>query len=153
MLKGGSTILSIWSGINCFLAALILTTVVIFNADSPLLAMVFEKSEIAGLDAKVIASLNALTILYNSCSVVLSVLVWLLIRKSLIAGQKWAFWVLLFVIGFVEVMAFIASAEVGNARWQVNVVLSVLYIAGISLSGYSVFKRQIHVIKRPGIIT
>ena len=39
--------------------------------------MVFEKSEIASLDAKVIASLNALTILYNSCSVGLSVLVWL----------------------------------------------------------------------------
>ena len=126
MLKRGSTILSIWSGINFLLAALILTSVVIFNANSPLLVMVFEKSEIARLDARVIASLNALTILYNSCSVVLSVLVWLLIRKSLIAGQKWAVWVLLFVIGFIEVMAFIASAPLGNERWQVNVVQSIL---------------------------
>jgi hypothetical protein len=133
MLKRGSIVLSIWSGINFLLAALILTSVVIFKANSPLLVMVFEKSEIASLGAKVIASLN-------SCSVVLSVLVWLLIRKSLIAGQKWAFWALLFVIGFVEVMAFIASAGVGNARWQVNVVQSVLYVVGIGLSGYSLFK-------------
>lgn len=140
MLTRGSTILSIWSGINFLLASLILTSVVIFNANSPLLVMVFEKPEIAGLDARVIASLNTLTILYNSCSMALSVLVWLLIRKSLIAGQKWAFWALLFVIGFVEVMAFIASAGVGNARWQVNVVQSVLYIAGISLTGHSLFK-------------
>jgi hypothetical protein len=140
MLKAGSTILSIWSGINFLLAALILTSVVIFNADSPLLVMVFERSEIARLDARVIASLNALTILYNSCSVVLSVLVWLLIRKSLIAGHKWAFWVLLFGIGFVEMMAFVASAPIGNARWQVNVVLSALYILGIGFSGYSLFK-------------
>jgi hypothetical protein len=140
MLKTGSTILSIWSGINFLLAALILTSVVIFNADSPLLVMVFEKSEIASLDAKVIESLNTLTILYNSCAVVLSVLVWSLIRKCLIARQKWAFWVLLFGIGFVEVMAFIASAPIGNARWQVNVVLSALYVVGISLSGYSLFK-------------
>jgi hypothetical protein len=66
--------------------------------------------------------------------------VWLLIRKSLIAGQEWAFWVLLFGIGFVEVMAFIASAGVGNARWQVNVILSALYVVGIGLSGYSLFK-------------
>jgi hypothetical protein len=72
----------------------------------------------------------------------LSVLVWLIIRKSLIAGHKWAFWVLLFVIGFVEVMAFIASAEVGNVRWQVNVVQSVLYLVGIGLSGWSLFKRD-----------
>ena len=140
MLKAGSTLLTIWNGINFFLAALILTLVVIFNADSPLLAMVFEKSEIASLDARVIASLNTLTILYNSCSMALSVLVWLLIRQRLLAGQKSTFWVLLFVIGFVEVMAFIASAQVGNARWQVNVVQSALYIVGIGLSGYSLFK-------------
>ncbi len=140
MLKRGSIVLSIWSGINFLLAALILTTLVIFNADSPLLVMVFAKPEIAALDARVIASLNTLTILYNSCSVVVSVLVWTIIRKSLIAGQKWAFWVLLFVIGFVEVMAFIASAPIGNARWQVNVVQSTLYVVGIGLCAYPVLK-------------
>jgi hypothetical protein len=140
MLKRGSIVLSIWSGINFFLAALILTSVVIFNANSPLLVMVFERSEIASLDARAIASLNALTILYNSCSVVLSVLVWQLIRRNLLAGERWAFWMLLFVIGFVEVMAFIASAPIGNARWQVNIIQSALYIVGIGLSGYSLFK-------------
>jgi hypothetical protein len=120
---------------------LILTIVVFLNGNSPILAMVFEKSEIAGLDDRVIASLNTLTILYNSCSMVLSVLVWLLIRKSLIGGQRWAFWVLLLVIGFVEVMAFIASAPIGNARWQVNVVQSALYVVGIGLAGFATFKR------------
>jgi len=140
VLKRGSMILSTWSGINCLLAALILTIVVLLNGDSPILALVFEKSEIASLDAKVIASLNALTILYNSCSVALSVLVWLLIRESLIAGENWAFWVLLFVIGFVEVMAFIASAPIGNARWQVNVVQSILYVVGIGLCAYPILK-------------
>ena len=141
MLENGSVILSIWSGINLLLATLILTSVVIFKANSPLLVMVFERSEIAGLDARVIASLNALTILYNSCSMVVSVLVWLLIRRNLLTGQEWAFWVLLVVIGFVEAMAFIASAPIGNARWQVNVVQSVLYVVGIGLSGYALFRR------------
>lgn len=142
MLKTGSIILSIWSGINFLLAALILTSVVIFNANSPLLAMVFEKHEIASLDTRVIASLNTLTILYNSCSMVLSVLVWLIIRKNLNTGQKWAFWALLFVIGFVEVMAFIASAEVGHVRWQVNVILSILYFVGIGVTGFAILKPQ-----------
>jgi len=140
MLKAGTTILSIWTGLNFVLAALILTSVVVFNANSPLLVMVFEKPEIAGMDARVIASLNTLTILYNSCSVVVSVLVWTIIRKALVAGQSWAFWLLLFVIGFIEVMAFIASAEVGHARWQVNVVLSILYVAGMGGTGYALFK-------------
>ena len=142
MLKTGSIILSIWSGINFLLAALILTSVVIFNANSPLLVMVFEKYEIASLDTRVIASLNTLTILYNSCSMVLSLLVWLIIRKNLNTGQKWAFWALLFVIGFVEVMAFIASAEVGHVRWQVNVILSILYVVGIGVTGFAILKPQ-----------
>ncbi len=142
MLKTGSNILAIWSGINFLLAALILTSVVIFNADSPILALVFNESEIAGLSGKVIEALNTLTILYNSCSVAVSVLVWTIIRKNLVVGQKWAFWLLLGVIGFIEIMAFVASAGVGNARWQVNVVQSILYIAGISLSGYSIFKSR-----------
>jgi len=143
MLKKGSLVLSIWCVINFILASIILCYVIILKENSPILQVAsFSEAEIANLSAKAIASLNALTILYNSCSVVVSVLVWLLIRKNLIAGQKWAFWVLLFVIGFVEVMAFIASAPIGNARWQVNVVQSVLYIVGIGLSGYSLFKGE-----------
>ena len=140
MLKAGSIMLTIWSGINFLLAALILTSVVVFNTDSPILALVFEKSEIAGLSAKTIEALNTLTILYNSCSMVVSVLAWVVIRKHLIAGQKWAFWLLLCVIGFIEIMALIASAGVGNARWQVNVVQSVLYVVGIGLCAYPILK-------------
>ena len=96
--------------------------------------MVFEKSEIASLDAKVIASLNALTILYNSCAVALSVLALFIIWSGLINGKRWAFWALLITIGFVEILAFVASAGVGNARWPVNVVQSVLYVVGIVLT-------------------
>jgi len=142
MLRRGSIVLSIWSGINIFLASLILTIVVFFNGNSPLLAMVFEKPEIARLDARVISALNCLTILYNSCDVALSVLALCIIWSGLINGKKWAFWALLITIGFVEILAFVASAGVGNARWQVNVVQSVLYIVGIGLSGYSLFKSK-----------
>jgi hypothetical protein len=140
MLKAGSTILKIWTIINFILATFILTSVVVFRANSPLIVMVFDKAEIASLSAKTVEALNTLTILYNSCSVALSVLVWMLIRKSLQASQRWAFWVLLGVIGFVEVMAFIASARVGNARWPVNAVQSVLYVLGIGLCGLGMFK-------------
>lgn len=140
MLKAGSRFLFLWCGLNLFLSALILAIVVFNIGNSPLLAMVFAKSEIAGLDAKVITSLNTLTILYNSYAVALSVLVWFVVRLSLSKGQKWAFWTLLFTIGFVEIFAFVASAPLGHVRWQVNVPLSALYVVGIGLSGYSIFK-------------
>jgi len=141
MLKRGSIVLSIWCGINIFLASIILTIVVFLNGNSPILQVAsFSEAEIASLSAKVIASLNALTILYNSYAVAFSVLAWFVIRLCLSKGQKWAFWLLLITVGFVEILAFIASAPLGNARWQVNIPLSALYIVGIGLSGYSLFK-------------
>lgn len=144
MLKRGSTVLSIWCGINFVLAFIILSYVIIFKQNSPILQVAsFSEAEIAGLSAKTIAALNCFTILYNSCSLVVSVLTWPLIRRNLLAGQKSAFWLLVFVIGFIEVMAFFASSYIGHGRWQVNVVQSALYLVGIGLSGYSLFNRKL----------
>ena len=107
MLKKGSLILSIWCGINFILALIILCFVIVFKQNSPILQVAsFSEAEIAGLSAKTIAALNCFTILYNSCSLMVSVLTWPLIRKNLVAGEKSAFWTLVFVIGFIEAMAF-----------------------------------------------
>ncbi len=141
MLKRGSFVLSIWCGINFILAFIILCYVIVLKEDSPILQVAsFSEAEIASLSAKNIAALNSFTILYNSCSLVISILTWPLIRKNLVAGQKWAFWLLLGAIGFIEAMAFLASSHIGNGRWQVNVVQSALYLIGIGLSGFSIFK-------------
>jgi uncharacterized membrane protein YhaH (DUF805 family) len=143
MLKRGSIVLSIWCIINFILAFFILSYVIVLKKDSPILQVAsFSEAEIASLSAKTIAALNSFTILYNSCSLVISVLTWPLIRKNLVDGQKSAFWMLVFVIGFIEVMAFYASSFIGNGRWQVNVVQSVLYLIGIGMSGWSLFKRD-----------
>jgi len=141
MLKAGSIILSIWSGINFLLASLILIFIIFLKSNAPILVMVFKKSEISKLDARVVSAVNSLAILYNSCAAALSVLASFVIWSSLINGQMWAFWVLLITIGFVQILAFIAFAAIGNQRWQVNVVLSALYIVGIGLAGYSIFNQ------------
>jgi hypothetical protein len=141
MLKRGSIILSIWCVINFILAFIILSYVIVFKRNSPILQVAsFSETEIASLSTKTIAALNCFTILYNSCSVVVSALTWTLIRRNLIAGQKWAFWMLVFVIGFIEVMAFFASSYIGHGRWQVNVVQSALYVMGIGLCAYPILK-------------
>jgi hypothetical protein len=141
MLKKGSLVLSIWCIINFMLALIILSYVIILKKNSPILQVAaFSEIEIASLSAKTMAALNSFTILYNSCSLVISVLTWPLIGKNLVAGEKSAFWTLVFVIGFIEVMAFLASSYIGNGRWQVNVVQSILYLTGICLSGFQIFK-------------
>ena len=147
MLRRGSMLLSTWCVINFVLAFIILSYVIVLKKDSPILQVAsFSEAEIAGLSVKTIAALNCFTILYNSCSLAVSVLTWPLIRKNLITGQKSAFWMLVFVIGFVEVMAFLASAYIGNGRWQVNVVQSTLYVVGIGLCASPILrpKSQLH---------
>lgn len=149
MLKKGSLLLSIWCVVNFALASILLCYVMVLKQNSPILQVAsFSEAEIASLSAKTTAALNCFTILYNSCSLVVSVLTWPLIRKNLVAGEKPAFWMLVFVIGFVEVMAFFASSYIGHGRWQVNVIQSVLYLAGIGLSGYSIFNRSSFIIHR-----
>ena len=144
MLKKGSIVLSIWCGINFILALIILCYVIVLKKDSPILQVAsFSEAEISSLSVKTIAALNCFTILCNSCSLMVSALTWPLIRKNLVAGQKSAFWTLVFVIGFIEVMAFWASSYIGHGRWQVNVLQSVLYLVGIGLSGYSLFNRKL----------
>lgn len=141
MLKKGSLVLSIWCIINFMLALIILSYVLILKKNSPILQVAaFSEVEIASLSAKTMATLNSFTILYNSCSLMISVLTWPLIRRNLVAGEIWTFWLLVGVIGFIEAMAFLASSYIGNGRWQVNVVQSVLYLTGIGLSGFSIFK-------------
>ena len=141
MLKRGSIVLSIWCVVNFLLAFIILCYVIVLKQNSPILQVAsFSKTEIASFSTKIIAALNCFTILYNSCSLMVSVLTWPLIRKNLIAGEKSAFWMLVFVIGFIEVMAFLASSYIGHGRWQVNVLQSILYIVGIGLCAYPIRK-------------
>ena len=47
--------------------------------------------------------------------------------------------ILLIAIGFVQLMGFVAFSMIGNQRWQVNILLSVLYVVGIGLAGYALF--------------
>jgi len=138
----GCAILQWWSGINLFLSALILFFVVTGIQNSPLFSMVFEQTEVDELPQKVISAMNTLTILYNSYAVAMSVMVWFVVKNALRNNAQWAFWALLISIGIAEVFAFIASAPFNHTRWQVNVVLSLLYLVGIALTGYSLFSRK-----------
>ena len=141
ILKHGCTALYCWSVINLFLSTLILFLVVSELQNSPLLSMVFVPTEVAELSPKVIGAMNTLTILYNSYAVAMSVIVWFVTRNALRNKVRWAFWSLLITIGIAEVFAFIASAPFNHTRWQVNVVMSLLYIIGMAMTGYAMYYR------------
>ena len=81
MLKQGAFFLSVWCVINFALALFILMYVFLLKKDSPILQVAaFSEEEIKLLSSKTIAAMNCFTILYNSCALMLSVLVWPILR-------------------------------------------------------------------------
>ncbi len=134
MLKIGARVLSIWCVINGALALIILGYVIVLGRESPMLQVAgFSAAEVATLSARTLGALDAFTLLYNSCALAVSILCWPLIRRELLAGDRRTFWLLVGVIGWIEVMAFWASAYIGHGRWQVNVLQSALYLVGVGL--------------------
>ncbi len=141
MLKVGSIILTVWSSINFLLAAMILISIIFFKNNAPIMFIVFEESEIAELDVKVVSSIKSLAILFNSCAASLSLLTILVIWTSLINGQRWAFWALLITIGLVQIMGFIADSAIANKTLGASMGLTVIYLVGIAMAGYGLVKR------------
>ena len=142
LLTWGCALLQGWSGINLLLSGLIVLLVTTGLSNSPLLAMVFSSAEVAAMPLKYITALNTLTILYNSYAVAMSITVWFMVKQALRNQEHWPFWVLLFTIGSVEIFAFVASAPFAQVRWQVNVLLSLLYVGAMLAIGKSYYGKS-----------
>jgi len=140
MLKAGSIILSIETGLQ-FLVSVLSLMVSVFSKYAPILKMAFTDEELSTLDAKYVATTKALAIMHNSGAVLGTFLSLAIIWTSLINGHKWAFWVLLLAGIFGHTFWFIGDRFIGNETLKVNTALTALFLVGISLAGYGIFKR------------
>jgi hypothetical protein len=139
MLKAGAIILSIGTGLQCIVSILSLIISIVYNA--PILKMVFTENEISSLDTKVIDTTKSLAILHNSGAVIVTLFCLIIIWTSLVNGHKWAFWTLLFAGIWGHVFWFISDRFTGNETLIVNIIFAAIFLAGISLAGYGMFKQ------------
>jgi hypothetical protein len=141
MLKTGAIALSIGAGFQCIVS--ILSLVISIAGNAPILVMVFTNEEISALDAKVIATTKSLAIMHNSGAVLITVASLVIIWTSLYKGYKWAFWILLFAGIWGHSFWFLSASYIGNQTSIVNIVFAVLFLVGISLAGYGMFRRTV----------
>ena len=139
MLKAGAIVLSIGAGLQCIASILSLIISIVGNA--PILNLVFTDKEISALDTKVIATTKSLAVLNNSGAVLTTVFVLVIIWTSLNNGARWAFWTLLFAGIWGHSLWFVADSYIGHETLVVNIVLSAIFLVGISLSGYGIFRQ------------
>jgi hypothetical protein len=138
MLKAGAIVLSIGAGLQCFASILSLIISIVGNA--PILNMVFTDKEISALDTKVIATTKSLAVLNNSGAVLTTVFSLVIIWTSLNNGSKWAFWMLSFAGIWGHSLWFLGESYIGHETLAVNIVFTVIFLVGICLAGYAIFK-------------
>ena len=138
MLKVGAIILSIGAGFQCVISMLSLLISIVGHA--PILKMVFTDKEISALNEKVIATTKSLAILHNSGAVLGTLFFIIIIWTSLINGYRWAFWTLLFAGIWGHIFWFISDNSIGNETFIVNIVFAAVFIIGMILVGYGMFK-------------
>jgi hypothetical protein len=139
MLKAGAIVLSIGAGFQCIASVLSLIISIVGNA--PILNMVFTGNEISALDAKVIATTKSLAVLNNSGAILATVFSLVIIWTSLNNGSRWAFWTLLFAGIWGHSLWFLSDSYIGYETLVVNIVLTVIFVVGISLAGSAIFKQ------------
>jgi hypothetical protein len=138
MLRAGAIVLSIGAGLQCIVSVLSLLASLAGNV--PILKMVFTDREIAGLDAKVLATTKSLAILHNAGAVLGTALTLIIIWTSRVHGHKWAFWTLLYAGIWGHAMWFPSARSIGNQTMAVNLAFTVVFLVGIGLAGRGIFK-------------
>ena len=138
MLKTGAIVLSVGIGLQFIVS--ILSLVLSIAGNAPILKMVFTDKEIAALDARVIATTKSLAILHNGGAVLGIALVLIIVWTGLIHGHKWAFWALLCAGLWGHAVWFLSARYIGNQTMVVNMAFAVVFLIGIGLAGWSLFK-------------
>jgi hypothetical protein len=138
MLKAGAIVLSIGAGFQC--VASILSLIISIVGNAPILSMGLADKEISALDTKVIATTKSLAVMNNSGAVLTTVFSLVIIWTSLTNGSKWAFWMLLFAGLWGHSLWFLADSYIGHETLVVNIAFTTIFLVGIILAGYAIFK-------------
>lgn len=139
MTKIACIILTIGEGFKLIASVLSLVASII-GKYAPILKMTLTDDEISGVDSKVLTTTKSLAIMHNSGATILSILTIGIIWTSLINNQKWTFWLILLVGLFAYLTWFYADNIIGNKTLIVNLVFTIVFLAGIILSGISIYR-------------
>lgn len=139
MLRIGCIILSVWGGLH-FIASALSLIASILGKYAPMMKIVFSDNEIEAFDTKILSVTKALAIMHNSGATIFGAFVLSVTWFVLNNAQKWSFWTLLLAGVLIHLMWFLSDSFIGNKTFMVNVIFSILFLVGISISGYGLFK-------------
>jgi len=142
MIKVGSIILTIWSGLNFLVGVGVLIYIVVLNNNAPALQMMMSESELRNLDPRVLSTTNSIAIFLNASIASFCLLSLYVIWGGLMKFRKWAFYALLASMSLMQVGGYLSDFLLGNGNiMAMNVGLFILTLGFVS-SGYAIFRRE-----------
>lgn len=130
MLKAGKVLFLLWSGLN-FLVAAAVTVMTVLNRPPPALALMLSSDEIATVEPKAIAVIQAQAAIANPVIMALCALSTLLVFKAL--HERWARVAVWSTLLPVQIFGFVSDSFLGGRNLVANAVSSVVLLAALAL--------------------
>ena len=140
MLKAGSTILSIWCGLNIIPSIGILASILFLNGNTPALTALLSASEVSALDSDILATANSIAVFANGLNVALCLLFLIAIWKGLFLKMKWVFWALVSASIFALIAGAGADYVVGTQFPEINVISGLILAVGFLCAARDIFQ-------------
>ena len=142
MLRLGTILLSLWTGLNLALALGILFLMLFMGQNAPCLLILYGDTQGAGMDPRALATINGLAVLLNACAAAICGLSLSIIWVALRRASRWAFWSLMTCLGFLQAAGFASDAFFQHKNLIANICSSLLLLAGIGFAAVGVFRKS-----------
>jgi hypothetical protein len=143
MLRAGAVILTFWAGVRLVLAVGILAMLLVFGKNALVLLVPYGDIQGRGVDARALATINALAVLCNAAIAGMCLLSLTVIWFALVRRAAWAVWSLAACVFFLQGASFFSDALLHNPDLLGNVAASSIPVVGIIVAAIDVFRRSI----------
>ena len=140
MLRAGTILLSLWTGLNLVLALAILFMLLILQKNAPCLLALYGDTQARGMDPRALATINALTVVLNACAAAICALSLSVIWVAVVRRAAWAFWSLAVCLSFLQAAGFASDSFLANRDLFANAASSLLLFSGLSLTAIGMFR-------------
>lgn len=141
MLRTGTTVLSIWSGLN-LLMGVACNGAMVLNQNSPGFRLLFGDATIQEMDPSVVAAVNSMAMLCNALVAAFCLLALVVIWTGLAKRSLWAFWGLLIAMGWFQLFGFLSVAYYGGGILVLSyyIISSALLVIGLGTSAWALYR-------------
>lgn len=121
-----------WCGLNA-LVALAVTAMTLLHQPPPALRLMFDETQLAQLDPRALAVVNAQAAIANPLVVALCGMSLVLCVRAVERGERWAWLTLALSLGGVQAFGFVSDAFLGQRNLAANVGSTLVLATSLAL--------------------